>query len=293
MPDYKEKYEKYKRLYNDLYKKVNEKMGGNIDNINNNNLYIHNKLLGGKSDIEKKILAILSDDNSTTNNLIEILNNNNIDKFINNNKLCIILFHTPECHYCINFKPIYKKFAKYVIDNNINCKIASYDCNSNKLNNDSNYSQYINGYQTILKFHNNKIELFDDDRNIENLIKFSKNNKSNSEFDSTIIKLTDKTFDSFINSPAITKSILFHRLDCPYCKAFLPLYNKLVKNNHNTNKYIFGEFDCELFDTNKIDSKYTSLIEGVPTLIKIKNNKISRLNYFRTLSNLKKFFHII
>ena len=283
--EYKIKYQKYKQLYKELLHKINE----NDNNIDTNNIYIHSKLLGGKSNIEKKILDILSDNH----NYIEILNNNNIDKFINN-KLSIILFHTPQCHYCIEFKPIYTKFAKYIIDNNIDCKIGSYDCKSNKLDNDSNYMQYINGYPTILKFYNNNIELFNDDRNIENLITFSKNNHGNkSEFDSEIIKLTDKTFNNFINSPVITKSILFHRPECPYCKEFVPLYNKLVENIHHTNKHIFAEFNCNIFDMNKIDSRYTKLIHGVPTLIKIKNNKITKFEDDRTLSNLRKFLHII
>lgn len=83
------------------------------------------------------------------------------------NNVKITLFSVDWCPYCINFIPLWKKFAK-INENKIVCE--QIDCT-----NDGSYKEKykFSGYPTLLLFDNdNNIHKFEEERTLDNLTKF-------------------------------------------------------------------------------------------------------------------------
>lgn len=293
---YKQKYLKYKQKYSNLLNHINSLENNSFNGGGNNSdeLYIHKYLLGGKSNIEKQIYHLLQNlpnknPDYSLNSNITILNNNSIYDFINSifYKYKIVLFYSPKCPHCNKLSSTFNEFSNN-LSGNIDYNIAVYNTNENVLT-EQNFSQYVNGVPTILKFENNIIELFNDEPSIENLMEFSEIIDSNI-LNPNIIEYNNDDLDEYINENHNKNlCLLIHRPTCPYCKEFYSEFNSFYEN-FNNNNYNIAHFNSDNNDLKKINSKLSKYIQGVPTLLKIKNNKIYVFKDDRNIKNLLKFF---
>ena len=99
--------------------------------------------------------------------------NSLIEKYTSNNNIIIVLFHKPECHFCVQFMPIYNTLTKQY--NKPNVYFGIINCSVHSINNmDNKYNKFIEGVPTILKISNNtnSISKFDNERTVEKLIEF-------------------------------------------------------------------------------------------------------------------------
>jgi len=285
---YQEKYYKYKNKYNELRNKMQsiiQQRGGSIEQSMKH--LIHKNLFEYNPDIEKQLNTLFKNmPNKKKSNSINILNNYNIDEFLQNkSNTKIVVFHSPNCPYCVNFMPTFEDFSKKINENNIDCITGSMDVNKHILNKYTDYSQYIDGVPTILKFNNNSIEQFTAEKTIKNLLQFTENNNKYI-FPENVITLSNHNFDEFINNNKYI-GILFHRPGCPFCQEFVPIFNKFI--NTLDTKYIFAEFNADIHDLSILNEIYLQYIEGVPMFLKISKNKIVPFKQNRTVANLKKF----
>lgn len=91
----------------------------------------------------------------------------NKKEFMENKR--ITLYFSPTCSHCRAFEETWKKFK--VIAKNINVASDEINCVEN-----GNLCQNIQGYPTLILENGGKQIKFDENRTIENLTKFIKNN---------------------------------------------------------------------------------------------------------------------
>jgi len=85
------------------------------------------------------------------------------------------------------------------------------------------------------------------------------------------VRLSDYNIDSFIASSNKVPAIIdFYGEWCPPCKTMDTILNELIKKY--ASKIVFGRFEMEYYNKSKSPRKYN--IEGVPTLLFVKNGEI-------------------
>jgi len=293
---YKQKYLKYKQKYSNLLNHINSLENNSFNGGGNDGdeLYIHKYLLGGKSNIEKQIYHLLQNlpnknPDYSLNSNITILNNNSIYDFINSifYKYKIVLFYSPKCPHCNKLSSTFNEFSNNLSNNN-EYNIGVYNIDDNVIT-EQNFSQYVSGVPTILKFEGNVIELFNDEPTIENLMEFA-NIVDNNTLNQNIIEFNYNNLDEYIHNKNKKKlCILFHRHSCPYCRDFYDEFNNFYEK-FDDDSYIVAHFNSDNNELNKIDEKLLKHIQGVPTILKIKNNNVYPFKNKRNINNLLQFF---
>ena len=92
-----------------------------------------------------------------------------LDKYMNNNIVCIVLYYSDTCFYCKMMQPEWTKFEKKYNNNN-DCVVAKVESiNMDLLSNRPN----IMGYPTICKYVNGKKTEYSGDRSCSDLVKFA------------------------------------------------------------------------------------------------------------------------
>ena len=79
-----------------------------------------------------------------------------------------------------------------------------------------------------------------------------------------IIIYNNNNSENFINNNAVFT--MYHAEWCPHCKAALPDFKNVIKNNKNNNIKC-KEVEQEDPEFNSLDPKIKDLIEGFPTYI--------------------------
>ncbi len=228
----------------------------------------------------------------------------------------IVLFMTVWCKYCIELKPTFMKAAKAAC-----CSVNVYavDCSDDKGIKNKINSLYklthdtdiISGYPTILRYFDGKlVDKFNGNRDVETLKNYMigaddiiksnviKNHTLN--MSSELSKLVDK-MKTLNTSSKLSKlvekmknneytTIMFHVNWCGYCVRTLPEFIK-AKNMLGEQNYaleIESEASKELVTAMK--NKWNLKIDGFPTIIRFKKDKIDRVyNGNRLYLDLLKF----
>lgn len=143
----------------------------------------------------------------------------------------------------------------------------------------------INDSNNNLKLNNlDLVNLEIDNTNVNNT------NVNNSNVNN-IIELTNNNFEEHIKKYSKKNNkliILFYRPGCPYCDMFMPIYIEFSQKQKNNNVFI-SQMNTANNSLDKLDIKYRQYIEGVPTILKISNNIITKFEDNRTVENLNNF----
>lgn len=299
MDELKNKLHKYETKYNNLLNHIKNLEKNNLTQQHNNEMYVHKRLLGDRTDITDDItnmLELMRQNKNNKNNIyinnknINILNNDIIENNLEMDKINIVLFYSPRCIYCKKMFPTYIKFAD-MLQENTNIIIGIYNTDENVLLPENDYSQYINGVPTILKIDRNSIELFNDEITLDNLIEFAEEHRNEYVPHDKIVELNNTNIDEYISyKNKKNLCLLFHRPSCPYCQEFYKLFGEFGKEISEEGNYIVGHYNCDENDLGEVDIKFKNKIKGVPTLLKITDNDVSVFDGVRDKLHLNKFF---
>lgn len=89
-------------------------------------------------------------------------------------------------------------------------------------------------------------------------------------------KSTTRQISDIASSSDSNKLVYFGRPSCPYCRAFVPKLRSAVKKTHVEVKYIQTNPTTGEKSMDNLRSRLN--IEYVPTLIRIKNGKVTKYN---------------
>jgi len=198
----------------------------------------------------------------------------------------IALFYSHNCGHCVSFIPIWKKLKKNL--SNQYQFIELENENMQKLNKEYNisfskvkYFPYICVYSPKKRNH---IE-FKDRRNENDLTKFIESNLSEPTeltYKNISTKLDDSNNKSYL--------LLIHWNKCPHCISFMPMWEKLKKDNPN-----FQFFELERAELDKINEegeiRFLKNVRSFPTIIGYNSDNETFNTYTdeRNIKNLNNF----
>ncbi len=292
----KSKIYKYETKTNNLLNHIRDLEKNNSTQQYNNEMYVHKRLLGDRTDVTLDISNILELMKQNKKNIyinnknINIFNNNIIENNLNIGKSNIILFYSPRCIYCKKIFSTYIKFAN-ILQKNTDIIIGIYNTDENILMPENDYSQYVNKIPTVLKIDKHSIELFNDEITLDNLIEFAEEHRNEYIPDDKIIELNNTNIDEYISYKNKNNlCLLFHKPTCPYCQEFYKLFEEFSKDLSDKDNYIVGHYNCDENNLDEIDIEIKDKIEGVPTLLKITNDGVYVFDQNRDKLHLNKFF---
>ena len=91
---------------------------------------------------------------------------------------------------------------------------------------------------------------------------------------------------SYLNKTSSIKLMLFYKSECPYCKEFMPVWNRIINNLPNNVKY--EEIDCN--KQTKKANEYN--ISSVPTIILLVNNEKKIYMGDRSYNDITRFIRV-
>lgn len=187
-------------------------------------------------------------------------------------KPIIYNFNTEWCGYSKKFQPIWDEFSKKM-NNSIKVMDIKCDDDSNK----ELCNRYdIPGFPSVVLVQNDNVTNYNGPRTVAGLLAFANDSANNSANNST----NDSANDS-------TKTIIynFNTEWCGYSKQFQPIWNTFANSIKGKDNTTAVDVKCDDDKNKEICNKYD--IEGYPTVLIVKGNKIEKYSGPRTVDGLK------